>query len=61
MNMDDIARGTPGRSCPLHYRYRPEVFAIEAPAHLRSLDVLYVVGGLYGNPLALERAGIRLA
>lgn len=45
----------PGRSCPLHYRYRPEVFAIEAPAHLRSLDVLYVVGGLYGNPLALER------
>jgi hypothetical protein len=45
----------PGRSCPLHYRYRPEDFAIDAPAHLRSLEVLYVVGGLYGNPLALER------
>ena len=44
----------PGRSCPLHYRYRPEDFAIDAPEHLRSLDVLYVVGGLYGNPLALE-------
>lgn len=45
----------PGRSCPLHYRYRPEDFAIDAPEHLRSLDVLYVVGGLYGNPLALGR------
>ncbi len=45
----------PGRSCPLHYRYRPEVFAVEAPAHLQGLDVLYVVGGLYGNELALER------
>jgi hypothetical protein len=45
----------PGRSCPLHYRYRPEDFAIDAPERLRSLDVLYVVGGLYGNPLALER------
>jgi hypothetical protein len=45
----------PGRSCPLHYRYRPEDFVIDAPAHLRSLDVLYVVGGLYGNALALER------
>lgn len=45
----------PGRSCLLHYRYRPEDFAIDAPEHLRSLDVLYVVGGLYGNPLALGR------
>jgi hypothetical protein len=45
----------PGRHCPLHYRYRPEVFAAAAPAHLQSLDVLYVVGGLYGNELALER------
>jgi len=45
----------PGRSCPLHYRYRPEVFASEAPDDLQALDVLYVVGGLYGNELALER------
>ena len=45
----------PGRSCPLHYRYRPEDFAVDAPAHLRSLDVLYVVGGLYGNGQALAR------
>ncbi|HRH85466.1 MAG TPA: hypothetical protein PLO41_01345 [Rubrivivax sp.] len=49
------AGSAPGRSCPLHYRYRPEDFAIAAPEHLRSLDVLYVVGGLYGNPLALGR------
>jgi len=45
----------PGRSCPLHYRYRPEAFAAEAPAHLQALDVLYVVGGLYGNEQALVR------
>lgn len=41
----------PGRSCPPHYGYSPRVFAREAdfPA-----DTLYVVGGLYGNPLALD-------
>ena len=49
------AASTPGRTCPLHYRYRPEDFAIDASEHLQSLDVLYVVGGLYGNPLALDR------
>lgn len=46
---------TPGRSCPLHYRYSPQVFATPAPADLRHLDTLYVVGGLYGNELALNR------
>ena len=45
----------PGRSCPLHYRYAPAGFAVDAPPPLRELDVLYVVGGLYGNELALER------
>jgi hypothetical protein len=45
----------PGRSCPLHYRYRPEVFAAAAPPHLRALEVLYVVGGLYGNEQALDQ------
>jgi hypothetical protein len=45
----------PGRSCPLHYRYAPEAFRAEAAPHLQSLEVLYVVGGLYGNELALER------
>jgi hypothetical protein len=48
-------RSAPGRSCPLSYRHRPEDFAVAAPAHLQALDVLYVVGGLYGNDLALQR------
>jgi hypothetical protein len=42
----------PGRSCPLHYRYAPESFA--RGADVPATDVLYVVGGLYGNELALE-------
>jgi len=44
----------PGRSCPLHYRYAPEVFREQAPPRLQSLEVLYVVGGLYGNEPALQ-------
>jgi hypothetical protein len=44
----------PGRSCPLHYRYRPEDFRTPPPPHLDDLDTLYVVGGLYGNELALD-------
>lgn len=44
----------PGRSCPLHYRYRPEAFATPPGADLAALDTLYVVGGLYGNELALD-------
>lgn len=49
------AVSAPGRSCPLHYRYDPSVFAGDAPPRLQALDVLYVVGGLYGNELALAR------
>jgi hypothetical protein len=59
MNLDvptlDAEPAAAGRSCPLHYRYAPSVFASEAPDHLRDLDVLYVVGGLYGNEAALQR------
>ena len=44
----------PGRSCPLHYRYAPADFAVAPPPALQALDVLYVVGGLYGNPFALD-------
>ena len=40
-----------GRSCPLAYRYQPE--ALAQPAQLEA-DILYVVGGLYGNPAALQ-------
>ena len=43
----------PGRICPLHYRYAPETLA--RPADLPAAEVLYVVGGLYGNELALHR------
>lgn len=41
----------PGRSCPLHYRYAPASFARAAAF---DCEVLYVVGGLYGNPFALD-------
>jgi predicted phosphodiesterase len=41
----------PGRSCPLAYRYQPE--ALAQPAQLHA-NTLYVVGGLYGNPAALQ-------
>lgn len=42
---------TPGRSCPLHYLYAPEVLA--QPAQFTT-DCLYAVGGLYGNRPALD-------
>jgi len=57
----------PGRVCPLHYRYSPAIF--NRPEEL-SADVLYVVGGLYGNRQALdaverlaaaERGAVRIA
>jgi hypothetical protein len=48
--LDDDTRA--GRSCPLHYRYSPSVFAQRGPG--LPCEVLYVVGGLYGNPLALQ-------
>ena len=41
-----------GRSCPLHYRYRARDLAAPASDHC---EVLYVVGGLYGNVQALHR------
>ena len=41
---------TPGRSCPLHYRYAPSSFEREADIHA---ETIYIVGGLYGNVPAL--------
>lgn len=38
----------------MRYHYGPEVFCQSPPTHLCELDVLYVVGGLYGNELALH-------
>lgn len=48
--MSDI----PGRSCPLHYRYRPEDLAAPPTGALAGLQTLYVAGGLYGNEFALD-------
>ncbi|HRP95063.1 MAG TPA: hypothetical protein PL143_02330 [Rhodocyclaceae bacterium] len=42
---------TPGRSCPLRYRYGAGAIA-RAPE--RAAETLYVVGGLYGNLPALD-------
>lgn len=47
-----------GRSCPLHYRYAPTALAGE-PAF--DAEVVYVVGGLYGNPFALDALPALLA
>ena len=41
---------TPGRSCPLNYRYRPSVFARDVDL---VAETVYVIGGLYGNLPAL--------
>jgi hypothetical protein len=41
----------PGRSCPLSYRYPPP--RITASVSL-SVQTLWVAGGLYGNPFALD-------
>jgi hypothetical protein len=40
-----------GRICPPHYGYSPRVFA-RAPEI--AADTLYAIGGLYGNPYALD-------
>jgi len=42
---------TPGRSCPLHYRYAPSAFERAADLHA---ETIYVIGGLYGNVPALH-------
>jgi hypothetical protein len=42
---------TPGRNCPLSYRYAAGAFA-EAP-EVRT-DTLWIAGGLYGNRYALQ-------
>ncbi|MGD2140614.1 MAG: hypothetical protein PVH25_09475 [Burkholderiales bacterium] len=42
---------SPGRVCPLHYRYAPEVFDRAPELHG---DTLLIAGGLYGNRAALD-------
>ena len=38
----------------MSYHYGPDVFRAPSPPLLADLEVLYVVGGLYGNELALR-------
>ena len=40
-----------GRVCPVDYRLASDAFAGDPEV---ACDVLYVVGGLYGNPFALD-------
>jgi hypothetical protein len=47
----DVEPFTAGRSCPLSYRYSPESLAAIPATHA---EVLYCVGGLYGNAFALH-------
>jgi hypothetical protein len=42
---------SPGRSCPIHYRYTPAALAQAEPLRARTL---YVVGGVYGNVVSLR-------
>lgn len=46
------AASAAGRMCPVDYRYAPSVFNRSPDL---SADVLYVVGGLYGNLAALDQ------
>lgn len=41
-----------GRHCPLAYRHDPT--DVSASPESSAADVLYVIGGLYGNSLALD-------
>jgi len=49
-NVSDAVATSAGRICPPSYGYSPSSFA--RPPELRA-EVLYVVGGLYGNRFAL--------
>lgn len=40
-----------GRVCPLDYQYKPEDLA---GAAVSTVETLYVIDGLYGNPFALQ-------
>ena len=48
---DRLVVPQPGRSCPISYRYGPR--ALSGAPSLR-VQSLWVAGGLYGNPFALE-------
>ena len=43
---------SPGRACPVSYRYDSGIFQ---NAEALRAETLWIAGGLYGNPFALER------
>ncbi len=47
-----MASSAPGRACPVSYRYGAGILR-RTPA--LAADTLWIAGGLYGNPFALER------
>jgi hypothetical protein len=49
-----VPSSAPGRACPLSYRYGAGIFQRQAKPALEA-DTLWIAGGLYGNPFALER------
>lgn len=49
-NTPEHGLGMAGRSCPIRYQYGPVKIANAPEVHC---EVVYVVGGLYGNPFAL--------
>jgi hypothetical protein len=51
VNQAVAPRAAPGRSCPSSYGYSPR--ALARPADFAT-DILYVIGGLYGNVEALD-------
>jgi hypothetical protein len=51
VSLDEVVQAKAGRMCPADYRYSPSVF--DRPAELET-EILYVVGGLYGNLAALD-------
>jgi hypothetical protein len=47
-----VSGAGPGRSCPVSYRYGAKALARDPDI---QIGTLWVAGGLYGNPFALER------
>jgi hypothetical protein len=47
-----VSGAAPGRSCPISYCYGAKSLARDPEL---QIDTLWIAGGLYGNPFALER------
>lgn len=65
MLLSRVVRGSMGAralsSCPLSYRYSPADLAASTTPEISVANVVFVVGGLYGNIEALEAVEARAA